>query len=488
MTAAEVHETRVTRAWASAPMFVLLGWVALVAASLLVRHLHAVRLPEHLAYEVVPAYTLGGSDLVTVLVGLLVALPLAALVWYDRRQPPRVAPVLAATVVRWRPLILGTTIGVGLLTFLTLFRPLPDESELDCPTSRVIHLNGAMGIVWNCDSSLFQEVSAHPGKLLEENHPRQARPTYALVGWLLVQTVGRFSGLFGLGDWQGEDARPYVSLVLLNVLVLIAATALFIRILLPLGTPWLLAAVLTVPVAYNHVTVEWTLTPHQQIFAMLVPVVTVLVTRRALLAPPSWRTALGWGLAVGLAANAYGSWLIAVPVVALALWLASRDRPGVVRAGAFVGGAAAPLLAWMLVCKIVAGSYYNHEAVFYRQFVWILDAAGQGPGELWEHLSSYTLLWVRSLLGTRELWLAGAVLGAGVVVAVLRRVSLWPETPEGRATLWAVGVSGIVSLAFLWAIGYYTPRLSITVLPLVLVAAGWVWSRALARRPDAADR
>lgn len=490
MTQAKAREARATRVWARAPVWLLVGWVALVATMLSIRHLHAVRLPEHLAYEVTPAFELGGSDWLTVLIGVLVAVPLGALVWFDAAVPARVAPALAAVTLRWRTLLIGSTIGVGVLTFLTLFRPLPDESQLDCPTSRIIHLGSSMGILWNCDSSLFQDVSAHPSHLLEANHPRQARPAYALVGAVLVQTVGRVAGLFGFDNWRGEDARPYLSLVLLNVLVLIAAAALFVRILLPLGTTVALAAALTVPVAFNHVTLEWTLTPHQQVFAMLVPVVTVLVTRRALLEPPGARTALWWGLALGLAANAYGSWLIAVPVIALALWRGSRVGAGraqrAARVAAFVAGTAAPLVAWIITCRIVAGSYYNHEAVFYRQFVWIMDAAKQGPGELWQHLSSYSLLWVRSILGTRELWLAGAVLAVGVVVAVLRRVSLAPTTPVEKATLWAVAATGVVSLAFLWGIGYYTPRLAITVLPLVLVAAGWVWSRARNPPPAAA--
>jgi len=253
----------------------------------------------------------------------------------------------------------------------------------------------------------------------------------------------------------------------------------FARVMLPLGAPVAITAALAVPLALNGLTAEWTLTPHQQVFAMLVPVVTVLMARQALLDPPGWRRALWWGLAVGAAANVYGSWLVTVAVVALALVL--KLRLAAWRSvAAFVGGAVAPIVGWMLLCRLVVGSYYNHEAEVYRQLVWILDALATGPADLGRRSASYLLLTLQEILATTELWWATALIVIGVIAAGVLRVRLRPTTPAQQATLIGVGLTAVVTVAFLWAIGYYTPRLSMTLLPLLLIVAGWIYTRLAA--------
>jgi hypothetical protein len=460
----------------SAPGLLLLGWCGLIVALIVVRHRHATRLPAEMPYETVLAYDIGSTDLQTIIIGLLVAVPLA-LLWLRSTRVELLAPVVAEVTVRWRYVLAASAAGVSVLTFLMLFRPLPDEPG--CEGSRVVHLNAHMGIAWSCDSSLFQQVADNPARLLDAGHPRQSRPVYALIGFVLVQTFGRLAGWLGFGQWNGDDARPYVSLVLLNVLVLIAAVAVFARLLLSIGTPVAVTAALAVPVALNGLTVEWTLTPHQQTFAMLVPVVTVLAARSALLDPPGVRTAAWWGLGIGLGASAYGSWIVAVPVIVVALFIRLR-LAAVRRVIAFLAAFAAPVVGWIAVCKIVAGSYYNHEAVVYRQFVWVLDSLRLGPTDLWHRTTSYLLLTVREVLGTFELWIAAAVIAVGVVIAVAKRIQLSPSTPRDTATLTAVGLTLVTTLLFLWAIGYYTPRLSIALFPPLLIVAGWVFSRLIA--------
>jgi hypothetical protein len=52
------------------------SWCALVAALLLVRHVHAPVLPAS-AFEIAPAYQLGSTDLLTVVIDLIGAAVLA---------------------------------------------------------------------------------------------------------------------------------------------------------------------------------------------------------------------------------------------------------------------------------------------------------------------------------------------------------------------------------------------------------------------------
>jgi hypothetical protein len=457
----------------SAPGLLLVSWCALVAALLLVRHVHSPVLPAASAFEIAPAYQLGSTDVLTIIFGLIGAAVLAGVLIVSR-QSDHLLPIVTPRLVSWRTLIIATTIGVGLITFVTLFRRLPTAT--DCAASRIYHLNSHMGFVWNCDSSVFQQVSANPLKLFEEGQPRQSRPVYAFIGAILVYTVGRVLGWIGLGHFDGEDARPFLSLVILNVLVLIAAAVLFVRLLLRLGTPPVVTAALTVPIALNTVTAEWLLTPHQQTFSMLVPVVTVIAARQALLKPPGWRMAAWWGLAVGLGTLAYGSWLLTVVVIAVALVIKLR-KAAVRPVLSFVGGVAAPVLAWMALCYAVVGSYYNHEIHAYREFVWPLDP---GPSDLWHRSTSYMLLTLREFLGTPELWVTGGVLAVGIIVAAVRRVSLSPSTDEDRALLWSIGLTQGLTVVFLWGIGYYTTRLSVALIPPLLILAGWIFARIAA--------
>jgi hypothetical protein len=459
-----------------APGLLLVGWCALIVALIVVRHVSAPLVPAASPHGFTPAYQLGRTDLATVMIGLVGVAVLGASWWSTLRgDPSPAAPPVRR--VGWWLLIAASAVGVAVLTFAMLFRPLPTAT--DCPGSRIVHLNPSMGFVWNCDSSLFQQVAADPSRLFDEQHPRQARPLYAVLGFLLYQSVGRVAGWVGLGEWQGEDTRPLIALVVLNVLVLTAAVVVFARVMLPLGAPVAITAALAVPLALNGLTAEWTLTPHQQVFAMLVPVVTVLMARQVMLDPPGSRRALWWGLAVGAAANVYGSWLVTVVVVALALVL--KLRLAAWRSvAAFVGGALAPIVGWILLCRVVVGSYFNHEAEVYRQLVWILDALATGPADLGRRSASYLLVTLQEILATTELWWATALIVVGVLTAGVLRVRLRPTTDAQRATMIGVGLTAGVTVAFLWAIGYYTPRLSMILLPLLLIVAGWVYARLAA--------
>ena len=458
----------------TAPGLLLGTWCVLVAALFVVRHLHPPLRPTATPSEIDPASTIGATQAQRILIALVVAVLLAG-VWVVSERSKLPTPVVASRTVGWRLSIAATALGVSVLVFLMFFQPLPND--LGCSSSMLVRLNPHMGFIWSCDSWLFQDAAKNPSLLLHQAFPRQDRPVYTILGSGMLYTIGQVVGWLGFdGSYQGIDIQALVSLDLLNVLVLMAAAVLLVRQLLAMGTPIALTAALATPLVLNDVTTQFTFTPHQQTFAMLVPVVTVLMTRRTLLDPPRWHMACWWGLALGVGALAYGSFVLTVPVVVVALCvkLGLKAAPA---AGAFVAGFAAPQIGWIALCRLVVGSYYNHEVTAYRQFVWVLDSLRRGPGDLWRRSASYLLLTLQEIIGTRELWVAGAVIGLGIVLAVLRRIDLTPGTADDRATLSAVAWTAVVTVLFLWGIGYYTDRLSTTLLPLLLIVAGWVYSR-----------
>src|SRR5687767_611290 len=71
------------RVW-EAPGVLLVGWCLLVAALILVRHVHASLVPVASPYEFAPAYGFGGSDAQILIIGLIGAAVLAAAWWSTR--------------------------------------------------------------------------------------------------------------------------------------------------------------------------------------------------------------------------------------------------------------------------------------------------------------------------------------------------------------------------------------------------------------------
>ncbi len=448
----------------SVPALLTLSWCALVILTIVVRHAHATVFPFETPYETPLAFDVG------VIPGVVVALLLAGLTWWDRRAGAKTVPNIAPIDVRPRVLALIVTGSVLVLAFVMLLRPIPEISG-SCP--KIVQLNSFMSIEWSCDSSWFQRLAEDPSQLLDQGQPRQGRPLYVLVGSLLTYTVGRAAGWLGLGQWQGEDARSFVSLVLINFVVLGFAAYYFARRMLRLGALPAAVAGLSVFLLYNDVTAEWSWTPHQQTFAMLVPVVTVLAAAQAMVRPVGWREALWWGLGVGLLSLAYGSWIVTAAAMGL-VFLVRKHFQALLGFGA---GFAALAGGWILFCKIVVGSYYNHEAVVYRQFLWILDAWEMGLDVFLRYVGSYFLLTIREILGTGELWALAALTTVGIVIAALKRVDLRPADAHGRALLGATALTIGVYAVFLFGMGFYTTRLSAGLVPAALFLVGWVFSR-----------
>jgi hypothetical protein len=100
-------------------------------------------------------------------------------------------------------------------------------------------------------------------------------------------------------------------------------------------------------VVVNDVGKAFYWTPHQQMFAMLVPVATVLIGRWVLLSRPGWIPMAAVGFVVAFA-PAYGSVVITVAVVALLLL--ARGWRGLVPTASF------------LACCSVAGCRWSCSA------------------------------------------------------------------------------------------------------------------------------
>ena len=405
-------------------------------------------------------------------VAVLGAAALGLLWWWDRRAGA-IAGTDVAPVRRWRPLaaVLASLAGVLAGAHLMLFAPMVDDPY--CATTT--RLNDAMAYPLNCDSPAFLQLAHHPTQILQPNDPRQSRPGYIALGAGLTRLVGPVANATGLTRWYGQSDSAYIPLVLINLLLVTIAVTLLGWLLNRLQAPrWAIVA-LCAMVVVNDVTKPFVWTPHQQMFALLVPVLTITLGRWVILTRPSWWALAVAGLGVGAVSLCYGSVLITVAAVTLIL-LGTRRWRGVPLAAVFGAAFTLPTLSWIAVCNAVAGSYYNRELKLYHEFVW--------PKDAWHDGGLHTLrVWVHTMnvKTAQELFSIGgtalALLILLAVAAVLFRARLATTSAEHRAILIPAGMTAVGAVAFCWSIGIFAERLMYHLVPALFVLAGWLVGR-----------
>ena len=264
----------------------------------------------------------------------------------------------------------------------------------------------------------------------------QSRPLHigaaAILGRVLQPLVGaavpaevRYQGRTSVRRFAGA----YVAYVLLNAVMLLGAGLALQDALIGWRRPASLEAPALVAglagVLLSRTVRLWLFTPHTILWGILVPPWALAVGRRVLapVDPTSDRLARRAAATAGLAALAYG-FAVLVPAVALAALgrRLRRDRApnGVARwlrgATFSVVAFALPTLAWIGVSYAVAGGYYHHGAVAYRQFRWLTDAlAAGGPAAAWAEAVGRGAAWSSML--ARQLVAPAIFLVALVVVS-----------------------------------------------------------------------
>ncbi|MEV4516595.1 hypothetical protein AB0K00_47555 [Dactylosporangium sp. NPDC049525] len=411
------------------------------------------------------------------IVAALGAVPLAGLCLFERRHPPTRVPRSAPRRIGRRWLLLGSVAGTLVGAHLVLLGPWVEH-----PFCAVrVRVNSVMAYPVNCDSNEFLRLAHDPGRVLNYHSSRQARPGYVLLSAAATATVGPVTHALRLDRVYRQADRAYLPLVAINLAVTVTAVALLAWLLAGLGTPRAATVALCGLVAVNEVTKAFTWTPHQQTFAFLVPVLTVVAGRWLLLHRPAWPRLAAFGVMLGAASLVYGSFLITVAAVVPILL--ARGRLGLLPAGAFLAAFAAPQLAWIAVCRLVTGDYYNLETAQYDEFIWLAKAVKPGGNDLWAQSRDMTVTTLRAVFvaGTVSLLIIVAL----AALAVLLRVRLGTLTAEQRATLVAAGLTIAAAVAFTWGIGIIADRLMFHAMPALLIVAGWLAARVAAASPVA---
>jgi len=362
-------------------------------------------------------------------------------------------------------------LGVALILATTLsflFAP-PPTGGPDEYWGTYASLNERMGFVINGDSREYLADAKEPARLLLEKEVRQSRPLYILLAAGLGYALQPVLGNINVAEsWGGIAAETpdflgfYAAYVLLNFAVLLASLYLFRRLYAWLtagrGHPLVLLGLSLVLVS-NPITKAFFWTAHQQMFTFFTPLLCLWGLLRYRTVRLSAKQSTAGALALGLLPLVYGNFVLLLPCLLYQLLTTRAGRWPLALAGQAllaVGAFALPTLLWIGLLKAHGVTYYNHEAVRFHQFVWLLEA--------WQQSAFWTTLGTNLLQFLLNLRTIGLLLVAVAGLALARR--RWPVAPAGA---WAVlGVVFGLFFTFYALLGYYPERLTFTLVPVLL--------------------
>ncbi len=367
---------------------------------------------------------------------------------------------------------------IGLLCSLFLFSNRPPDDYC----GKYVSLGEHAGFPLNCDSYDYAATAENPEKLFEPNSIRQSRPVYVILAFTfghLLSPATQLMPLKALSDQDELLGKPiYWGFMTLNFLFLLFAVLIFDEIadIVSGGTlPQFIKFTLSVFLASNIIIKTSFWSAHQQMLAIFVPLLCVyLALRIALSTNLDLRKVYLAALCGGLSLITYGNFLVLFPMVLLALAVQLfRSRSYTIRRtlAAFVPVIilfVTPVITWSAILISKNGRVYNHEIEVYRQFVWVKDKLSVSFGDFWEQFLMFSSIYWVSIYRTVLTFIIGLFL------LKLIRLAGWRRSGSGQLpanySLARNLIAAVFALyfVFFWFMGYYSERITYTLVPVVL--------------------
>ena len=349
-----------------------------------------------------------------------------------------------------------------------------------------LKLFGPFHIVENYDSPWFINDANHPIELLEPRNIIQTRPglVYLVAGLqkLLSPLRDHLMPFFlSLGNAKHkDDFFPYALFVLVNYLLLLLSFSIYLRCFQPdIGSNVLGVTFLGGLLVFNDVTKAFLLTPHTQLFNLLVPLLCFYALREVKDCHLFDRGRLFvLAFLAGLGVTAYGTFVLFLPSVVIGLvWTVVRDKARIDlrmagRLALVVALTVLPYLAWVFYVRSVTGSFYSVEMTSQHQFVWILPVLRSNPLALiWKLVVNF---WILFGYAASQAIVLPLVLVAAILLTLDREHGLVDRLKRlRRFPLEALVVSGLFLLFF--AInGEVAPRTSFPAVPALIAGTAVV--------------
>ena len=380
-----------------------------------------------------------------------------------------------------------------------LFSGPPDNKgpESYCP-HRYVVLNSFMGVPVNCDEFVFIGAAVQPSYLVQKDFQRQNRPGYIMSGSALGYTIyymlypfHESIKSFAFKKLSGQFSYPqlekavlygsvYAGFILINFLILFLTMLLFEKSLVMVSgnwknQPWLFWMCLVMLIS-NQVTKTFFWTAHQQMFTLFTPVACLytglLVYNQGSAEKPMVIIASVGGLLLLV----YGNFLLIMAVILCSYLMKQRTLKKAVTWRRFSTLAQTvlifllPTLLWIIYLRVNGIIYYNHEISRFRHFVWIKDSLNISFGFFLNKIYRNVI----TFLQTSGSLLPTALFLLTVIVFRQWKFKMVPGIRKDlftTATRNIIVMSLLLFLAFLWLMGAYADRLTLSLAPLLLFIA-----------------
>lgn len=375
-----------------------------------------------------------------------------------------------------------------------LFSPKPFNETDYCGT--YIKISNRSGFIKNCDTKYSINPALHPGILLKKNTIRQSRPLYILTGTIFGYSLNTLLQLIGFNPYP--EAIFYLGFVLINFLTLYFGIILYDKILAAFGVDKFLLFTSSLFLICNDVTKSFFWTPHQQMFNMFTPLLMIYIMSRILLAPCiiSNRKFLLISFLSGILLLVYGNFVLILPCLLLSytyrLYIDNNINPTRLTIAAILSVILflIPTLCWVAIVTLTAGHYYNHAIAAYRQLVWIFDTLQLSLYEFARYFKHFSLKYFNTfsfeilpfVIMTIILWCHSYMQGRKNESTLLTK-----EDHTYAMMIKTYFTSFSIIFLFYWILGFYSNRLTFTVVPPLLCYISFKLDRIIKTNPHSGN-
>ncbi len=366
----------------------------------------------------------------------------------------------------------------ALLCSLFLFSPKPPDDYC----GRYIDLGNNLGFPLNCDSYNYVETAQDPAKLFEKESIRQSRPIYVILAFVVGNAISPIVSRLPAWSVASQDelltSPIYWGFMLLNFLFLWLSLLLFDRIIdiltdhkFPQIPKYLLAFYLISNIVIK--TSFWS--AHQQMLTIFSPLLCILITLKIILAEDlNFKKLCCVSFFGGILLLTYGNFLILLPALILALtiqlfisgklWQLKSIKFFLAIPIFFI----LPIAVWFSVLLLINGSIYSHEVSAYRQFVWVFDKLSISFNDFYQQFIFFATLYGISIYRTVLIFLVGLFF-----LKIYNWFVRYKEKQTAYPANYILSRNWIAALlgfyfTFFFFIGYYSERLTFTLVPVVL--------------------
>jgi hypothetical protein len=368
----------------------------------------------------------------------------------------------------------------AVVSFSYLFMsPLISDTKL----SKTLHKIevGRMVAYQNGDAAVYLDSAKNPESHLLKKYVRQSRPLYAslthIIGLPIIALLDSLRIKPKL-DWMEGTTAVYQSIyILFNFIYLFLSMYFFNNFFSPnrISIPILSVSTLFVT---NEVTktLFWTATP--SLISILVPIVTIALSRNLLIYPRPNLRLIKYCFFVGVLWLYYGGFATTTATLFLVytyLFFSNKMRPPIYLM-TLLGATFTSVLSvivWGSVCYYYTKGFYNHEIEVYREFVWVFDTLQK---EGWIQLLSKIKLFFGYVLFNTWNWavlkMPALLLCLSLIVSAIIKVNFKESLKRNYSLLVPATIAFFVNSIFYGFMGYFAFRLCWNMAGSVLVISG----------------